>query len=703
MTTIPERDVIKGGPEMALSRGDLSKFKKEADEENVNFWRERIKSASSLPQYEEYKQTKESARNFYKGKFFTKAEIDSWEGDTVQANLFRRTVNFMVDSVYSEDPRTSVGSRRKSTTIDPKINGILKDHLDYIFSEENLKVEFKNVLKDAFFGNISSVKIDFDKQRGIFRAKMVCGLLVIDPDARGDVSRARWIAEQVVMPRYRVWQESMFDAKAREEIKARRSQSSISYSSNDTTADTLLYRNENKDSEILWFIYTKEGISPLKYGVNADQDQQKMDGGSKSRLLVLCENYDGWLANIDAPTPFLDDDEFSFEVFRWDNLPGDWIGAAPWELVKSVVLAFNWAASYHMSDMRITSARTIAYDKNKIEDPNAAFRSRKHQVAVGTDGPPGDAVVPIDKGQADKTIFDSVNFFSGLLDKITGIDEIARGEEGRTKTATESQILQQNSNVILRGPNANLDHFLNSVVRKLALATLYYTPAFSVVPNPSFVPEQAGIMPGMTPFLTRQVTQVPALDPMSGMPAVDPATGQPAMQQQIVMIPAEGATEPAKGMDYFHGDEAAIAWSTLAQIPHEELRCELRFNIEAGSTRAEKRLEKKQEATELLNTWGTELKTLGLHGEMWELWDQYLNAFQIDKTKILPPKEMYLQMSQMMQQVMMQNAAMGAEQDGAGGAGKGNSGAFAQDKAGSAMKGTDFPMSSSTKESSSGS
>lgn len=735
----PERMPMKGGPEAALSQDDLAKFKAEADKENVNFWKERIKSASTLPAYEDFKKSKDAAREFYKGKFFTQKEIDAWDGDSVQANLFPRLVNFMIDSVYAEDPRISVGSRRKSLSpivpssamsapngalggampppgappmpmggapppppgkIDPKAFDILKDHLEYIFEEEQLRTEIKKILKDAFFGNIASAKIDFDKQRGIFRAKHVCGLLVLDPDARGDISRARWKAEQVVMPRYRVWQEKMFDPKARAEIK-QRSSKQISYSSNQTTAETLLHKVENKDCEVLWFIYTKEGISPTKYGVNAEEDQQKMDGGSKSRLLVIAENYDGWLANIDDPTPFLDDDEFSYETIKWDEMPGEWLGVAPWELIKSIVGSYSWACSYHMSDMRMTAMRTLAYDKNKVDDPNAALKSRKHQTMVGVDGTPKDCVLPLDKGQADKTIFDSVGFFSNLLDKVTGVDEIARGEEGRTKTATESQILQQNSNIVLRGPSANLDNFLNNLVRKLALATLYYMPAFSIVPNPMLNPLDP-MMPGMASppkLLTRQPVQMPMMDPMTGMPAIDPM-GQPIMQQQIVTVPAPPEfQEPMKGIDYFHGDEAATIWSTVKAIPHEELRCELQFKVEAGSTRAEKRLEKKQEATELLNTWGTELKTLGLHNQMWELWDQYLNAFQIDKSKILPPKEQYMMRSQQMQMLQMQNAALGAE---TGGAGKGNSGAFQQDESGSAKKGTDFPMSGSTKDQSSG-
>ena len=685
MSVFPSLDQSNG--QIELAGEDLAKKQKEIQSEKVRFWRQRIDSAAKTSVYTDFKKSKDSAKAFFKGKIFTKKEEDDWEGDTLQANLFRRTVNFMSEAVYSQNPNIHVRSRSKFVSNTPeKSSEVIEEHLKYVFEEEDLRGEVRRVWKDSYFGNLSAAKIDFDVSRGLWRAKWVAGLLILDPDARGDVSRARWMAEQVVLPRYRVWQDETFDINARNEIKAKQSQTDISYSdraSSNAVDPNDQGRAENQDNEVLWYIYTKEGMTPLKYGVNSAQDQQMMDGGSKNRLLILCEGYDGWLLDQPDPTPFLDDDEFPYAILRLDELPGEFIGPPLWELVKSVVLGFNWAASYHMSDMRITSARTIAYDKNKIDDPNKAFKSRKHQISVPCEGSPKDVVAPLDKGQADKTIFDSVQFFYGLLDKLTGIDEIARGEEGRTKTATESQILQQNSNIALRGPSAALDRFLNDLIRKLGLASLYYTPAFSIVPHPT--------TPGI--FMTRSPQQLPVVDPLSGMPAIDPMTGMPSMQTQLIPTIAEGATHPVKGIDYFHGDEVALNWPT---IPFDQIKCDTNFAIEAGSTRAERRMEKKQEVAELMQTLGVELQLMGMHGERWELWNKYLDAFDIaDKSKLLPSKEIYVQMA--MQAQMMQMQAQAA---GAGGAENSNPNKFKEEK----NAGKDFPMNSQPgKDKSSGS
>ena len=662
--------------QMELTPPETAHIQEEEVRTQISFWRGRIDSASKLPQYENFKKTKEAARAFYKGEIFTEAEKNNWEGDTVQANLFKRVVNFMTDSVMMQSPTIHVRSRNKSGTnpLSPQGADIIEKHLKYVFEEEDLRTEIRRIWKDAYFGNLSAAKIDFDRARGLWRAKWIAGLIVLDPDARGDVSRARWMAEMVVMPRYRVWQDQTFDPKVRQEIKGRFSNSSdgsSSYYSNDTG----MPGKEDKDNEVLWYIYTKEGITPLKYGIDPDADRAAKGENSPNRLLVLCQGCDKWLLNTENPCPFLDDDEYNIAFLRLDETPGEFIGTALWDTLKAAVSSFNWAASYHMSDMRITAARAVGYDKNKIDDPSL-LKSRKHQVNIPVDGPPKDVLSPLDKGQSDKTIFDSVMFFHDLVDKLSGIDEIARGEEGRTKTATESQILQQNSNITLRGPSAALDYFMNDVVRKIGLATLYYTPAFSIFPMdvPSVDPllgipltdPLTGAPKTEKQFFTRQAVQMPVMDPMSGMPAVDPMTGQPAMQQQIQVIPAEGATQAVKGIDYFHGDEAATFWPVL---PYDQIKSDVFFSIEAGSSRYERRQEKKQEVTELLNTLGLDLKEKGMHGELWELWNHYLDAFQIDdKSKVLPPKDQYIMLAQQAQMMMMQ-AEADAAANGEGGKG----------------------------------
>lgn len=625
--------LIGGNPQLDLSPDEIEKQRLERERKQVTFWKSRIKSASELEVYKELRKAKDEAKSFYSGKIFFGTDITNWEGDVVEANLFRRDVNFIINAIYSNNPHIRVTFKEKGSPASAKT---IEKHLTYVWDECSLALEVKRAMKDAFFGNLATAKLDFDEDRQLFRAKWVAGEIIIDPDAWGDILRAKFIAEKVKMPRYRIWQNEQFNLKGRTEIQKKFA-----------TQSEIDYTNQiSKDQSTLWYIFTNEGVEPLK-------------DNKGSRLLVYSEDYDGWLMNIENPCDFLNNDETIYSIMELDELPGDSVGPAPWKLVACIVKAFNWAASYHQSDMRKTAARYIGYDKNKLDDPNI-LRSRKHMVVVPIDGPVTDEVVkPLNIGAADKTIFESVNFWYNLNNQITGIDDIARGEEGKLKTATESQILQQNSNIALRGYMTAVDEFMNDMIKKIALASLRYIPAFSIFPNPD----------QMSPikFLTKQVVQ-----------GVDPQTGS-----QIMVIPAQGAIKPVKGIDYFHSDEDAMNWP---QMPYEDIKAEYSFSIEAGSTRADRRLEKQRTSMALLQTIGVEYKNLGAWDQYYEVINQVIQSFELPNSdKLLIPKELFIQLGMQMKQMQMMQGTQAQE----GGAEKANPAMFTQNT----NPGTPFPLS----------
>lgn len=664
-------------PEEVTNRQD------EEETRQVGFWKSRIQSAYGLDMFKKHRDTKEEAKKFYQGEFFAQKDLDAWSGDTVKANLLHRSINFMAEAAYAQHPNVRVTGRKNSKYPDSVLWAEnIQKHIEYVFEECKQDKEIKKTWKDSYFGNFSAAKINYDKKRGLFSSKWVAGDIIFDPDAHGDTRRARWWAERVEIPRYRVWQEESFDPKRRTELKKMGSGSNIEYNNAVDGTKTVA-----TDKEVVWYIISKEGIDPF-------------NEMPRVVLLVLAENYDKWLLKQDNPYPYLDDDEIPYPVMQLDILPGEPIGVPYFKVVKSIVEAFNWAASYHMSDMRKTATRPIAYDKNKIDDP-AVLNSRKQMMKIGVDGSPKDVLQALDIGQSDKTIFDSVQFFYNLLDQVTGIDEIARGEEGRTKTATESQILNQNSSVAMKGPQGALDEFLIDLVRMIGLASVYYIPAFSIIENPQFNPmaqptqmvDPATGMPlfnNGTPmmqppdpmvtskFLTKQVVQQPVLDPM-GMPGMDMATGQPMMQKVVQPIPAPDATGPVKGIDYFHGDDVAMNWPT---IPFEEIKCEFVFKIEAGSSSQQKRFERNRVALELFKILGAEYRQLGLWDQFYELIAYLATTFDVpDLNKLLPPK------AQFVQQAM--NAQMMAMQQGQeNGPEKAKPGEFSESK----NEGKDFPV-----------
>lgn len=641
---------------MSEDDNERDESRSERDEQReIAFWWGRIEAAMKNTDHVNHLNDKKEARAFYAGDQMSSEEQADWGGDTVVANLFRRTVNFITDSVYSEDPAIRCTARRRAKN-DPKYlktSETVEMHLRYVYDEEDLSTEVKSTWKDSYFGNCSGTKIDFDKERGLWRAKWVAGEIVCDPEAFGDVRRARWIAEHVQLPRYRVWQDTTFDKEARQELKERQG-----YTGSETDATTGNDESDGghrTDVESLWYIYTKEGIDPHK----------NEDSTPKVRLIVMAENFDRWLLNKENPCPYLDSDEFPYELLRIDLLPGKFNGPALWRQVSAVCKAFNWAASYHMEDMRKTASRAMGYDEDRLDDPTV-LDGRTHMTKVACTGDPSTVVAPLNLGQADKTIFDSVNFWRDMLDKLTGIDDIARGEEGVQKTATESEILQRNSSITMKGPGAALDRFLAGMIRKIGLASLYYIPAFSVVVGPQGV------------VMTKQKVQTFEMDQMTGLPIMD-EMGQPVPAEQIQEVPVQWDENEAaqygaqvgpdgmvmanpesegkyliKGIDYFHDEEAAAAWPD--DIPFEQVKCDLHIKIEAGSSRAGRRAERQRNAQALLATVGLELKELGAWGHYYEILTEVVESLDLpDKDKKWPTKDEFVQMHEQQQMMLMQS------------------------------------------------
>ena len=692
---------------------DAAVLAKAAEEKTVKFWKQRIESAANLECYKNHKKSKTEAKNFYNGNQIPEADWAAWDGDAVKANLFKRLVNFMCEASYAQNPKIRVLPRKGNykpkspmqgampTNMGMEMPGMeqpetetltsaqsIEIHLKYLFEECKIDDEIKRDWKDSYFGNLAAVKLDFDRSRGLWRVKWVAGTVICDPDAHGDLSRARWVAECVQLPRYRIWQDPTFDKAARLKIREQQkvSETSLQYHGNmaspgNTEADI---KANNNDTENVWYIYTKESLDPLNY----DPDNPIE---SRIQLAVIAENYEGFLLKTDNPCPYLDEDQFPYSILRLDEVPGEYVTPPLWEQVKAICQAFNWAASYHMSDMRKTASRPIGYDKDAIEDP-AILNSRKHMVPIPINtlkgAKPADCVFPLNIGAADKTIFDSTNFFYQLLDQVTGVDEIARGEEGRTKTATESQILQQNSSIALRGIGRALDKFIGDLVCKLGLVTLYYTPAFSIVDSGMIDPMTMQPM-----MMTKMVGEMPQIDMMTGMPAVDMMTGMPVMQKQVMDVPAPPGSVPTKGIDFFHGEDVAMVWPGAdGNFDFNTIKSEVGFSIEAGSTKAEQRQEKKRTALELFQTVALEYKEMGLFEQYFECLSMLINAFDSDNIdKLLPPKQQVVQNGQ---QSMMRQMMIDMETAKNGGAGKPGGGKPGKKKSGldpAKNEGKDFP------------
>lgn len=596
----------------------------ERDEsQDIAFWKQTVNRVYQTKPYVDHRRYREEALNFYNGQVFDKQEREELgERNPVVFNMFKKDVDHIVEAAYAQDPYARIRSKRRADMAKAAV--VLEDLVNYVWEETGLETTIKATFKDCVFGNLSGVKLVYDEKRQLWTLKGIRGDIIVDPCAYEDVREARWLAERCELPRHRVFQDKRYSLSAREKVKGRARRGNA--------------MDEGEDKVVVWYVYTHVGFDP-----NED--------GESSKLLVFAEDCDEFLLVEENPSPYIDLDEFPNVILRFDRTAKQFVTVPLWSQLKGPIKALNWTVICAIEVMRRVSCRPIGVDMGKIPDFDK-LSWRKLMNIVPTQGPPADAVSIFNIGQSDDFLLKMFQFLMGVNDEQSGISDIARGQEGKTKTATESQLLQTNSAISIRGPSRDLDEFMQEAYRKLSLALLYYTPAFNIEQNPAHNPDD----PTSPQFITKAVVVTGQLDP-NGMPVMGP-DGQPVMVEQLQIVPAPQATEPRKGVEYFLGIEQAKDWP---QIPFEEIKCELDFSIEAGSARAGKRFEEARIAEQQLASVGTELKSLGFWSEYYELLSRVIHAQGTkDPDLILPPKDKFIAGVQHMQQ--MAQAAQAAQQ-----------------------------------------
>lgn len=670
----------------------------------VVFWRHRIKSRKDQEDYKEWEALRKEAKEYYKGELLEESDIKAWQdaadgGYVVQNNMWRRIHTFFVDAIFSSQPNLTIRpneGRQSDQTL--KQASAVENWMRYVWRETKQRKETKRVLKDGWSSNIAVAKLDYDRARGLFRMRWLPHPLIVDPECHGDLSRAMWIAEEVTLPALRILQDETFSKDVRKRL-AEKWQATLSRS----PAQGM------EANKTLWYVYSREGCNPL--GIVGDLlGEPQSYQGAKKKLFIVTDDFDHFLLEEDDPCPYLDEDEYPVAVLCLDEQPGEWFGSPTWKMLKSLIDAINWLVSFYVTDMKKKATDVILINKAIYKGTAKDLTGASHMQAVLVDGDPNLASARLNIGKGDMTSIQGAEALHEWLARISGFNEVAQGESSGRKTAEEARYLQQNTSLVTKGSNQALDEFIEECARLIGLASLYYIPQFSWV-----------IAPDGT-VMTQAVQSVPVMDPM-GMPAVDPQTGQPVEQMQAVPVPvdAEKAQEVGavpytmddgmggvqdfgprmpgttasmtpesldemgnvipgvpmfqhpeagkvvrRGIDFFIGLEQAMNWPTQ---PLEDVKRDLMFCFEAGSTRADFRYDQQQAAIMALNLLGPLYQQTGSFEQLYELLVTITKALPLANTeRLVPPRDQFLQnmgaawqAAQMAQAQAQQQAAVGGE------------------------------------------
>lgn len=673
----------------------------------VVFWRQRVKNRKEQEDYKEWEHLRKEAKNYYAGKLLDESDIKAWQdladgGYVVQNNMWRRIQSFFVDAIFSAQPNIAVRpteGRQSDQTL--KNASTVENWLRYVWRETKQRKETKRVLKDGWSSNIAAAKVDYDRARGLFRMRWLPHPLIVDPECHGDLSRAMWIAEEVTLPALRILQDETFPVETRKKL-AEKWQGGISRS----PAQGM------EAQKTLWYVYSREGTNPL--GILDELTGQAAPvKGAKKKLIVVTDDLDEFLYEEDDPCPYLDEDEYPVAILCLDEQPGEWFGSPTWKMLKSLIDSINWLVSFYVTDMKKKATDIILVNKAIYKGQVSDLTSASHMSAFLVDGDPNQASARLNIGKGDMTTIQGAEALHEWLARISGFNEVAQGESSGRKTAEEARYLQQNTSLVTKGSNQALDDFIEECARLIGLASLYYIPQFSWAIGPDGT------------VMTQAVQAVPVMDPM-GMPAADPQTGQPVEQMQAVLVPvdpekakevgavrfmqhADGSIMTAdelmpdaadlgmrmpettwtmtpdaldvdgnvipgvpmfqhaeagkvlrRGIDFFLGAEQAMNWPVA---PLEDVKRDLMFSFEAGSTRADFRYDQQQAAIMALNLLGPIYQQTGAFDQLYELLVTITKALPLANTeRLVPPRDQFLQNMQAAFMAAQQAQAMGAQQ-----------------------------------------
>ena len=640
----------------------------------VVFLKKRIEARKTAEDFVEWDKLRKDAKKFYKGDLLDESDVKSWEGDEgggviVQVNMWRRILSFMVDAVFSMTPNIVTRSREGRQTDEMLASASsVEAMLKYVWDEMKQQPEVRRVLKDAWFGNIAAAKITYDKKRGLFGGRWCPGMLVVDAECHGDLRRAMWAAEEMSLPALQILRDETFPREKRAKLAEK--------------WQGLANRTDGETLKKIWYVYTREGANPWSILSDLLGEEGEEEEATKKKLLVICEDFDDYLLEAPDPCPYLDEDEIPYPILVLDEMPGELYGSPFWKMLKGLIDAINWLLTFFTTSMKKQATNITLVNKNIFKGRLSEFTGASNAEALFCDGDPSQATARVDLGKGDLSSLTAAEGLHDWLAKISGFNEVAQGESTGRKTAEEARYLQQNTSLVTKGASQSLDAFIEEWLRMLALATIYYIPQFSWVIGPD------------GQVMTGQVQDVPQ--------GVDPATGQPVMGKGVVPVPVapemaqevgakawdDGSvrmpdtqvetTEPSvdelgqpvagvpmftheragevlrKGVDFFIGQEKAMAWPTGKL---EDVKRDLDFSFEAGSTRADFRNDQQQAATMALQVLGPMLQQAGGFEQMYEFMVAITKSLPLSNTdRLIMPRAQFIQgMGAAMQAAQMAN------------------------------------------------
>jgi hypothetical protein len=676
--------------------------------EQVIFWRKRCERREGAEDFKEYLTYRDEARKIYKGDLLDSSDIKSWksasgDGIVVQVNLLRRILCFYLDAIFSSNPNINVRPRAGRSNEQTLANASsVEAVLKYLWEETKQSEETLRTLKDAWLSGMAASQLVHDPHRDLWKMQWLACALIVDPECHGDIRRARWYAFKYKRPAVSILRDTAYPEDKRARLYE---QWSAAFSKSPEGVDV---------TKTVYEVHSREGIDPLaairSLGGEAEAAPAEGEGESEQVVkFVIAEGFNEFLLTVPKPCPYLDDDEANVAVLCLDEMPGEWFAPPVWKMLKGLVEAINWLVSFHTTAMKKRALTVVLTNDAIWKGGDAKLSGSSCFQAHPVNGDPKQAASVLSLADSQMVDLAAAEQLLKWLERISGFNEVARGESGGRKTATEADNLQRNTSLVTKGANRQFDGFLKESLRLMGLAALYYMPAFSrtVGPDGQVMTQQAVQMPMMPPpgmeqqAPPEQQVGMPGQPPQQQMQTVmQPIPVDPEEAQQLGAVPFPDGilrmpdtqvteTEPSfdemgslipgvpqfvhpspgkmlrRGVDYYCGQEVATGWPIQAGYNLDDVKRDLLLTFEAGSTRADYRHDQQQTATNAIQLLGGIYQQTGSWDQVYELLVIYTQSLGLDDAeRLVPPRQQFVMgMQQSMMAAQQQQQAEGERKD----------------------------------------
>ena len=398
------------------------------------------------------------------------------EGTGASANHTFSDVTLLMAALYAQNPSIEIETRynQDSGWFNALVPGryksgdeaadayaqLLEHVLTYAYDETQAGVQNNAALFEAIVQGMGVTKISFDPQRQLPRLDSLRrDELFVDPAARFDITQARYLVQTVTQPIAHAQQ--FFDT-----IGA-----GIKVEGNYRAIDDMgLLAHMAKEN------YPQQDEPDLfRYFEIWDKDS--------GQVLYRHWNKEEWIFQRDWPY-LLDHDDFPYSLLIFNTQYTQVNDAfSDLHVINGLRATYERIVEFYRRHVQRSIANKVVYDKSVFGENVADLTDAHDMKFIGVQLAGRniqDVIQKVSFTENSAAVIELANSVKSIKDQISGIDNVRRGVEGKDKTATEAQLIDEYAKNRFSRRQQIIDAWLRNQVRKCAQIAVILTPSEKV-------------------------------------------------------------------------------------------------------------------------------------------------------------------------------------------------------------------------------